>query len=692
MKKKWLIGLMALCLSFATIAFVGCGENDNGDNTNTEQGGGNENDDTQGGDNSNDSTPTPETPDGAEENEDIITPVIAEGLEYEESEDGTYYIVSGIGTCEDTDIIIPSTHNGKPVKEIGEDAFFDCGSLTSVVIGDSVTTIGEGAFSSNGDLKKVVIGESVNEIGEVAFADSWKLTDISVSLNNATYKDIDGNLYTKDGKILVVYALGKTATSFTIPNGVTTIGDNAFYSCISLTSIVIPDSVTTIGDWAFDHCIKLQRVEISHSIKKIGDSAFSGCYSLVEVVNKSSHITIEKGAKTNGAVGYYALAVYNSTDTFTGTKLSNDNEYIIYTEGQDKILVSYEGTGTDLTLPTYITKINAYAFAFCSSLTRVNIGNNVTSIGDFAFDNCDNLASVVIGNSVTTIKEKAFYGCRRLVEVINKSTHIIVEKGSEANGYVGYYALSAYNSESGVTVSQLIIDNGYIVYTDGEEKILVGYAGTETELTLPTYITKINQTAFSEYYNIKRVIIGNKVNSIGVLAFAYCFNLASVEIGDNVTDVGEMAFGLCGDLTSISVSANNENYKDIDGNLYSKDGKTLIQYAIGKTAMSFTIPDSVTTIGNSAFYNCGSLTSMTIPDSVTTIGDYAFYWCDGLTSVVIGDGVTTIGDGAFSNCSILTSITFNGTKAQWNAIKKDTGWNEVVPATKVVCDDGEVSL
>ena len=320
MKKKWLIGLMVLCLSFATIAFVGCGENDNGDNTNTEQGGGNENDDTQGGDNSNDSTPTPETPDGAEENEDIITPVIAEGLEYEESEDGTYYIVTGIGACEDTDIIIPSTHNGKPVKEIGDFAFDFCRGLTSVVIADNIESIGIASFIDCRELTRIDISSNVKVINLGAFAYCNNLVNINVSDNNQNYKDIEGNLYTKDGKVLMQYATGKTETFFAIPDSVATIDSCSFAGCKSLANITIPSSV-----------------------ENINEDAFYECNRLVEIVNKSAHITVEKGEDSNGCLGKHALAIYNSEDVFTRTKLSNDNGYIVYADGDEKILLGYVG-------------------------------------------------------------------------------------------------------------------------------------------------------------------------------------------------------------------------------------------------------------------------------------------------------------------------------------------------------------
>ncbi len=147
------------------------------------------------------------------------------------------------------------------------------------------------------------------------------------------------------------------------------------------------------------------------------------------------------------------------------------------------------------------------------------------------------------------------------------------------------------------------------------------------------------------------------VTSIGSSAFRSCSSLTSITIPDSVTNIGGSAFSVCTGLTSITVDENNANYKSIDGNLYSKDGKALIQYAIGKKDTSFTIPDSVTSISDCAFESCESLTSIVIPDSVTSICWAAFYGCSRLTSVTIGNGVTSIGWAAFESCTSLTSIT-----------------------------------
>ena len=159
--------------------------------------------------------------------------------------------------------------------------------------------------------------------------------------------------------------------------------------------------------------------------------------------------------------------------------------------------------------------------------------------------------------------------------------------------------------------------------------------------------------------SIKTVVIEDSVTSIGEWAFADCTSLTSVTIPDSVTSIGDYAFCSCDSLTSITVDSNNEYYSsDEYGVLFNKDKTELIQYPIGNTRTSYTIPDSVTSIGSYAFYYCGSLTSVTIPDSVTSIGSGAFSDCGNLTSVIIPDSVTSIGAWAFESCTSIESVTF----------------------------------
>ena len=152
-------------------------------------------------------------------------------------------------------------------------------------------------------------------------------------------------------------------------------------------------------------------------------------------------------------------------------------------------------------------------------------------------------------------------------------------------------------------------------------------------------------------------------------------------IPDSVTSIGESAFLWCYSLTNIAVGENNTAYKSIDGNLYTKDGKTLIQYAIGKTATSFNIPDSVTDIGSYAFMGCISLTSVTISDSVVTIGRETFSGCEILTSITIPDSVTSIDYAAFRDCASLADVYYTGTEEEWTAISIDSYNDSLTNAT-----------
>ena len=294
---------------------------------------------------------------------------------------------------------------------------------------------------------------------------------------------------------------------------------------------------------------------------------------------------------------------------------------------------------TSVIIPDSVTSIDWYAFYGCTSLKSVVIGDSVTSIGDYAFSNCTSLTSIEIPDSVTSIGSSAFSNCTSLTSITIDTPNV------------------NYKSIDGNLYSK-------------DSKTLIQYAigKIATEFTIPEGVT-----------------------SIGFTAFFNCDSLTSVEIPDSVTIIGSQAFYNCDSLTSITVDENNENFKSIDGNLYSKDGKTLIQYVKGKTATKFTIPEGVTSIGDYAFHNCTSLTSVEIGDSVTSIGYCAFSYCTSLTSVVIGDSVTSIGDFAFGSCTNLTSISFNGTVEQWNAIESSS-WNYGVPATKVICNDGEVDI
>ena len=549
------------------------------------------------------------------------------------------------------------------VTSIGDLAFCNCSSLTSVVIPDSVTSIGNHAFAGCSSLTSIVIPDSVTSIGGAAFGDCTSLTKITVNADNDYYSSINGNLYSKDGKAFIQYACGKNDREFIISDSVTSIGDGAFSGCSNLTSIVIPDSITSIGYDAFSGCSGLTSVVIPDSVTSIGSYAFYYCSGLTSVVIPDSVTSIGDYAFW-GCSSLSSIVIPDSVTSigsFAFRECSGLTSVVIPDSVTSIGDFAFEGCSglESVVIPDSVTSIGDGAFRECSSLSSVVIPESVTSIGNSTFSDCSSLTSVVIPGSVTSIGHRAFDGC-----------HPSLYSEYEHGKYVGnednpYFALVGINSEN---MSTCTIHEDTKIIADGA----FSDCRSLTSIVIPDSVISIGNWAFQNCSNLTSVVIPDSVTSIGNSTFSWCSRLKSVVIGDSVTSIGLYAFLDCSNLSQIIVDTGNNHYSSIDGNLYSKDATILIQYAIGKTDLEFCIPDSVTSIGDGAFYGCSNLTSVVIPDRVTSIGGYAFYDCDSLTSVVIPDSVTSIGNSAFNSCSRLTYVYYTGSKEEWAEIEIDS--------------------
>jgi len=307
---------------------------------------------------------------------------------------------------------------------------------------------------------------------------------------------------------------------------------------------------------------------------------------------------------------------------------------------------------TSVTIPNSVTSIGYGTFYNCTSLTSVTIPDNITSIEELAFSRCTSLTNITIPNNVTSISGDALRLCTSLIT-------INVDSGNEN-----------YSSENGILYNKN--KTNLIAYPAGKTEISfiipdsvtsIGYGAfykctSLTSVTIPNSVTSIENEAFAFCISLTSVTIGNGITNIGNEAFQNCTSLTSVTIGNGVTSIGKSAFNGTS-LTTINVNSDNLSYSSDQGVLYNKSKTILVLYPKRKTG-AFTIPDSVTSIGDNAFSGCTGLTSVTIPDSVTSIGDNAFAFCTSLTSVTIPNSVTSIGNYAFEEFIYynLKSVTF----------------------------------
>ena len=381
---------------------------------------------------------------------------------------------------------------------IKESAFRNCSSLTTVywnaVECTSAGSLSYPIFSGCSKLTTVEIGNQVKTIPSYAFSGCSGLSEITVQNGNEIYHSAGNCIIETKSRTLIVGCKNSIIPS---DGSVTSIGNDAFRSCSSLTSVEIPNSVTSIGDDAFRSCSSLTSIEIPDSVTSIGDYAFYLCSSLTSV-------TIGNGV-TN--IRYGAFRECSSL--------------------------------TSVTIPNNVTSIGSLAFEGCSSLTSVEIPNSVTSIGDRAFYNCSSLTSVTIGNSVSSIGNSAFYGCSQVIQI---------EGGIQ---YVDKWVVDCDRTVANIVLRSDTVGIADYAFFD---------CYSLTSVTIGNSVTSIGHRAFYGCSRLASVTIPDSVTSIGDWAFYYCSSLTSVTIGNSVTSIGDSAFYGCSSLTSV-VFENTSGWK-----------------------------------------------------------------------------------------------------------------------------------
>ncbi len=421
---------------------------------------------------------------------------------------------------------------------------------------------------------------------------------------------------TKDGKDYPVKEIGYMAfygksylTSIIIPNSVTTIGVDAFGFCEALTSVTIPNSVTNICDRAFEGT-GLRDLILPPSVTSVG-GGICNCYKI------AIPSTLDPGEDAMLA----EVSVTYPVDNY----VFDDN--CIYSVDKSILYYASANLSGNYTIPSTVSKIDDYAFAYCKDLTSVTLPNSVTAIGDYAFAYCEGLTSISIPNSVIDLGDATFSSCK---------------------------ALTSITIPNSVTA----IGNGTFSNCEGL-----------TSVTIPNSVTAIGKRAFYYCFDLAEVALPSSVNFIGEEAFFYnglkelIIPPSVASIGKNICCEAKVAIpstldaAAFDDAIVISYPAINNFFEDKI--IYSSD-KSAIYYASIGLSGDCIIPSTVCTIGAQAFYRCKGMTSVSIPNSVTTIGDKTFY-ATGLTELILPPSVTSIGK-EFCNCykvAIPSTLTFD---------------------------------
>ncbi len=560
------------------------------------------------------------------------------------------------------------------------------GRISQLKFKEGTVGIVGGVLSKFKKLESLTIPNSVKYISEEAFGNYSSLENcaniskITVDANNAYFKSVNGSLYSKDGKMLIQYAVGKTDEIFNISKEVEVIAPYAFMGCVNLKTITVDEDNT-------EFCA-IDGVLFSKDGKKL----------IVFPAGLKGKYTVPDSTESIDCLAFYSTSIEELTLSFIGAAKYDKTEtcfgYIFGSKDTNrevpKTLKKVSVIGVDLipnsafascknveyiVLSDTVTGIGDYAFSDCSKLINIELSDALLTIGNSAFSGCKKLESIEIPNGVTTIGELAFEKCEKLTSVVIPDSTIQIgygalkgckdlenltipylgpeeEKETESETETQIETESETETES-LPEDQSGLETGSGTGTDtgtgtGDE------SNVETEEEAKLYLgyifgAKQNDEGFigdSDRNNVAnklKTLVIKKGITIGYKAFAGFEYLETIVLPDTITVIEDGAFSKCTRLTTIVIPA----------------GVTVIgadTFSRCSSLTTLTLPEGITSIGDNAFYGCTNLESLNIPEGVISFGKNAFNKCINLESLNIPAGVTSIGDGAFSGCAKLTEI------------------------------------
>lgn len=490
-------------------------------------------------------------------------------------------------------------------------------------------TIGERMFTSRG-LQTILLPKSVTSIDDNAFFSCHSLNKVVIYDNSV--KTIG----------MAAFEYCSSLADIILPEGVTTIARSAFWGCSSLSRIDLPEGVTTIGHSAFYGCEKLSSVKLPNSLTTIEGFAFSGCNGLT--------ITIPDNVESMSMLTFSDCTGLDITipGRFL-TKIENP----IGSDCKDVRVTIAEGTTVieeyafqkrpgivSVTIPESVTSIGHAAFWQCSGLTDIIIPSSVTEIGDDAFSECTNLTNVTLPDGLTSIGEGVFCLCKELVSVVIPNS--VKSIGTEA--FNGCSALKSIVLPEGMTLIKK--------WTFADCSSLV-------DVTLPSTMTTLEYGAFENCTSLRSVTIPNSVNTVDA-PFYGCSSLSDIKVPDYLYETSIFSGTGITDITvpeGTTVVGSFADCTKLVSITFPEGIKALTDFSGCSSLRAIDIPDGVSVIGPGLFEHCTKLTKVTIPNSVVSLGWFAFHECSSLTRIVIPNHVATISEFAFADCSLLTNVT-----------------------------------
>jgi len=626
------------------------------------------------------------------------------------------------------------------VRSIGNSAFYYCTSLASIYANSSTPaniTLGSDVFYSVPSTCKLYVPTGFNLL--YAAASQWSAfsnitetnsNSVSVSINPSTagsvigigsclqsssciltatpvtgyafinWTDKKGNIISnsanitftsiQDTSFIANFELSTNVRNITTicspPAGGTVSGSGNYYTGTTRTVTATVNKGYTFANWTNNKGTILSTLP-GFTFPLTQDTTLTANFTAYKyTVNAAANLS-EGGNVTGGGTYNYGTIITVSAIPNTCYEFknwTNNKGYVVSTSPSVTFTLGNDTTLTAKFVRTYdfadanglYYKISSPTSAYvCSRSPNVGFFNsnitipssfiykdvsyNITAIGDSAFYNCYGLESISIPNSVTSIGNWAFYRCYNLARI----------NVPESVAFIGNSAFDYCAKITSITIPNAI--------TSIANRVFSGCSSL-TSIIIPGSVTSIGDNAFDYCLKLTTISIPNSVNSIGNSAFYRCSNLTSITIPASVDSMANNAFGSCTGLTSITVDSKNPNYCSVEGVLFNKNKTSLIQYPIGNTQTSYSVPNTVSTIGDAAFANASELTSVTFSSSVTTINRLAFFNCIGLTAIYANNsdpgkiklGIRTFDYVPTTTCKIFVptgSKTLYAAADQWKA-------------------------